>query len=163
MTVSSFIRDDNYLIPISNPIKCKGICHPHAKRQSMYAPPQIFRSERGNPHLTVGLPTPPLLLFLRFSVPGVLGLFRLSLPFLVGVISVFSVSDVGLAGGANGPFAAGGAKSRSFSFRPVDERWNAPGSPVIGISSIYSSPYRHVMFSVSSRSTLSRYVSVLVD
>ncbi len=75
-------------------------------------------------------------------------------------------------GGGAGAFAAvdkcplapaAGTTSLSFSFLPVDERWNSPGWPVIGFSSMYSSPYFRVTLRLSSRSRLLRYVLLFVD
>lgn len=162
--VSYFAEDEHSLAKIPSR-KTQGYMQSKFQTpvQICASPEIICPTDRKSLHFEVGLAKPPCLLFLRFSTPGVLGLFLLSLPFLVGVISVFSVSGVDLVGGANGPLATGGARSLSFSFLPVEERWNAPGSPVIGISSIYSSPYLHVMLSVSSRSTLSRNVLLFVD
>jgi hypothetical protein len=120
----------------------------------------------------VGLVPPPdtdALLFLRFGfggIPGVFGLSLLLLPFLAGGMSVFNVGGAGVALAAvdRGPLApAAGIVSLSFSFLPVDERWNSPGWPVMGFSSMYSSPYFRVMFSVSSRSRLLRYVLLFVN
>jgi hypothetical protein len=128
-------------------------------------------------HYHAALLPPPetnALLFLRFGfggppVPGVFGLSLLLLPFLAGGISVFNAGGVGVALLANdrGPLApAAGTASLPASFLPVDERWNSPGWPVIGFSSIYSSPYFKVMSRVCSRSRLLRYVllfDVVID
>ena len=114
-------------------------------------------------------PAPPAetnaLLFLRFGFggppPGVFGLSLLLLPFLVGGISVFKAGGASAAFVAvdRGPLApAAGTASLPASFLPVEERWNSPGWPVIGFSSIYSSPYFRVMSRVCSRSRLLRYV-----
>lgn len=111
------------------------------------------------------------LLFLRFGFGGPLafadfGLSLLLLPFLAGGISVVS------AGGAGGALIAvdrgplppvAGIASLPASFLPVDERWNSPGCPVMGFSSIYSSPYFRVISSVSSRTRLLRNVLLFVD
>lgn len=37
-----------------------------------------------------------------------------------------------------------------MGFRPVDERWNSPGRPVIGFSSMYSPPYLMCTMNASS-------------
>jgi hypothetical protein len=130
------------------------------------------RKLRTFPH--VGLAPPAdtkALLFLRFGfggppVPGVFGLSLLLLPFLAGGISVFNVGGTGatLVAVDRGPLApAAGTASLPVSFLPVDERWNSPGWPAMGFSSMYSSPYFRVMFSVSSRSRLLRNVLLFVD
>jgi hypothetical protein len=112
----------------------------------------------------VGLMPPALctlLLFLRlgFGIPGVLGLLSDLLPFLAGGMSVFK----GVGGALGFPAALGvsalatvGTISLSFSFLPVVERWKSPGWPVIGFSSMYSSPYLSEIFKDSSRSRTSR-------
>jgi hypothetical protein len=88
------------------------------------------------------------------------------LPFLAGGILVFNAGGAGAALVVvdRGPLAPA-AVTASFpaSFLPVDERWNSPGWPVMGFSSIYSSPYLKDMSRVSSRRRLPRYVLLFVD
>lgn len=89
----------------------------------------------------------------------------LLLPFLAGGMSVFNDgADGALVAVDRGPLPpVAGTVSLPASFLPVDERWNSPGWPVMGFSSIYSSPYFRVILSVSSRSRLLRNVLPFVD
>jgi hypothetical protein len=110
------------------------------------------------------------LLFLRFGFGGPLavadfGLSLLLLPFLEGGMSVFNDggADGALVAVDRGPLTpVTGTASLPTSFLPVDERWNSPGWPVMGFSSIYSSPYFRVILSVSSRSRLLSNVLLFV-
>jgi len=110
------------------------------------------------------------LLFLRLGFGGPLafadfGLSLLLLPFLAGGMSVFNDgADGALVAVDRGPLPpVAGTASLPASFLPVDDRWNSPGCPVMGFSSIYSSPYFRVILSVSSRSRLLRNVLLFVD
>lgn len=65
-------------------------------------------------------------------------------------------AGVDLAGVDNGPLVIVGMLSLSLSFLLVVDRWKSPGCPVIGVSSIYSSPYLSDIWSVSSSRRLLR-------
>ena len=139
-------------------------------KQLMLPIPKLMTSSYHHVELAPPADTDALL-FLRFGLgnppaPGVFGLSLLLLPFLAGGILVFNAGGAGAALAAvdRGPLAPA-AVTASFpaSFLPVDERWKSPGWPVMGFSSIYSSPYLKVMSRVSSRRRLPRYVLLLFD
>jgi hypothetical protein len=108
------------------------------------------------------------LLFFRlgFGSPGVFGLLSLLLPFLPGPSIVFTsgVSGVEVFSRlCKELWTDGGTEALSRPFRPVVEKWKSPGCPVMGFSSMYSSPYRRDNSNDSARSRELRYVLVLAD
>lgn len=91
----------------------------------------------------VGVLVPPLLLRrFAFGAP-VFGLFVVS---LAGRARGFSAATFVSNAGRGVSFSDRGAPlaprgTDSLSLRPVDDKWKLPGCPVIGFSSINSSPY----------------------
>lgn len=100
-----------------------------------------------------------VLLFLRFGFAmfGVFGLL-VSFPLLASGLSAILVFRAGNASPLRADEPALG--TARLSFRPVDDRWNSPGLPVMGFWSMYSPPYRSCMRIPSMTSRISMSESV---